>query len=140
MNYYIINNKIYVFENEFDASLYDYPKLSQEQSAFYELHKCSLNEVLNLTLNVPYVATIDEVKASQINHFSNRAFELREIICPEYKLINASLGIYSEIESANIKRIVEEFRAEFYRLKTLVESATTIQEIETITDNYSGIE
>ena len=140
MNYYIINNKIYVFENEFDASLYDYPKLSQEQSAFYELHKCSLNEALNLTLNVPYIATLEEVKASQINHFSNRAFELREIICPEYKLINASLGIYSEIESANIKRIVEEFRAEFYRLKTLVESATTIQEIEMITDNYSGIE
>ncbi len=140
MNYYIINNKIYVFENEFDASLYDYPKLSQEQSEFYELHKCSLNEVLNLTLNVPYVATLEEVKASQINHFSNRAFELREIICPEYKLINASLGVYDATESANIKRIVEEFRTEFYRLKTLIESATTIQEIEMITDNYSGIE
>ena len=140
MNYYIINNKILAYESEFDTTLYNYQKLNSEQSAFYELHKCSLNEVLNLTLNVPYVATIEEVKQSKINHFSNRAFELREIICPEYKLINASLGIYSEIESANIKRVVEEFRAEFYRLKTLVESATTIQEIETITDNYSGIE
>ena len=139
MNYYIIENKILAFENEFDASLYDYPKLSQEQSTFYELHKCSLNEVLNLTLNVPYIATIDEVKISQIQYFSNKAFELREIICPEYKLINASLGLYDETETANIKSIVTQFRTEFYRLKTLVEKATTIQEIEMITDNYNEI-
>jgi len=136
MNYYIIENRIIAFENEFDTTLYNYQKLNTEQSAFYELHKCSLNEVLNLTLNVPYVATLAEVKANKIQHFSNLSFEKRSIILPEYKLINAGLGIYSEIETANIKQIVVDFRTEFYRLKALIESAETVDEVNEITDNY----
>jgi len=139
MNYYIINNKILAFENEFDTTLYNYQKLNTEQSAFYELHKCSLNEVLNLTLNVPYVASLEEVKASKIQHFSNLAFEKRSIILAEYKLINAGLGVYDETETATIRQIVIDFRTEFYRLKALVEGAGTIAEIELITDNYDEI-
>lgn len=140
MNYYIIDKDILAYESEFDVTLYNYQKLNSEQSAFYELHKCSLNEVLNLQLNPIYEPTLTEIKANKIQHFSNKAFELRELIYPEYKLINASLGVYDATETLNIKRVVEEFREEFYRLKTLIESATTKEEVELITDNYGVIQ
>ena len=134
--YYIIKNKIVAFDTELDSTLYNYPKLTSEQSAFYELHKCSLNEVLKLKLNEPHVPSLEELKASKIEYFSQLAFDKRSEIMPEYKLINASLGIYDETETANIKAITESFRAEFYRLKALCESATNEEELNNITDNF----
>ena len=137
MNYYIIDKKIIAYENALDTELYNYDKLDPEQAEFYELHKCSLSEVLNLTLNPKYEPTLDELKASKINHFSTLAFDLREAILPEYKIMNAGLpDVYDPEEVLKIARVVTEFRTEFYRLKGLVEQATTVEELEAIEDNY----
>jgi hypothetical protein len=139
MIYYIIKNRIVGHLQELDGSLYDYPQLTAEQSAFYELHKCSLNEVLNLKLDEPYVPSLEELKASKIEYFSQLAFDKRSEILPEYKLINASLGVYTNEETLQIKSIVESFRTEFYRLKALVESAINETELNSIVDNYDSI-
>ena len=137
--YYIIKNKIVAFDTELDPTLYNYPQLTSEQSAFYELHKCSLNEVLNLKLDEPYVPSLEELKASKIEYFSQLAFDKRSEILPEYKLINASLGVYTNEETLQIKSIVESFRTEFYRLKSLCESAFNETELNSIVDNYDQI-
>ena len=50
MHYYVIENQIIDFENELDPILYSYQKLTQEQADFYELHRCSVQEVLELKL------------------------------------------------------------------------------------------
>lgn len=139
MNYYIIENRIIAFANELDSTLYTYEKLNAEQKAFYELHNCSLPEVLSLTLNTYYVPTLDDLKAQKIQYFSNLSFEKRALKLPEYKLVNTGLGIYSEQEAAEIKQTVIDFRTEFYRLKALVEAATTIEELNAITDNYESL-
>ena len=136
MNYYIINNRIIPYDTELDTTLYSYPKLNQEQSDFYELHRCSLQEVLNLKLNEVYVPTLDELKQQKIEYFSQLAFDERAKILPEYKLINASLGVYDAVETARIKGIVEAFRTEYYRLEALCKQAKSIEELEGIEDNY----
>ena len=136
MNYYIINNRIIPYDTELDTTLYSYPKLSDEQSDFYELHRCSLQEVLNLKLNEVYVPTLDEVRANKISHFSQLAFDERAKILPEYKLINASLGVYDATETARIRAIVESFRTEYYRLEALCKQAKTVEELEVIEANY----
>ena len=139
MNYYIINNRIIAYENELDTNLYSYPKLTKEQSDFYELHRCSLQEVLNLKLNEVYVPTLDELKQQKINYFSQLAFDERAKILPEYKLINASLGVYDATETARIKGIVEAFRTEYYRLEALCKQAKSVEELELIQENYENI-
>ena len=139
MNYYIINNRIIAYENELDTNLYSYPKLTKEQSDFYELHRCSLQEVLNLKLNEIYVPTLDELKRQKIEYFSQLAFDERAKILPEYKLINASLGVYDATETARIKGIVEAFRTEYYRLEALCKQAKSVEELELIQENYENI-
>ena len=139
MNYYIINNRIIDYDTELDTTLYSYPKLTKEQSDFYELHRCSLQEVLNLKLNEVYVPTLDEVRANKINYFSQLAFDERAKILPEYKLINASLGVYDATETARIKGIVEAFRTEYYRLEALCKQAKSVEELELIQENYENI-
>ena len=136
--YYIINNRIISYDTELDTTLYSYPKLTQEQSDFYELHRCSLQEVLNLKLNEVYVPTLDEVRANKISYFSQLAFDERAKILPEYKLINASLGVYDATETARIKGIVEAFRTEYYRLEALCKQANSIEELNNIEANYGN--
>ena len=136
MNYYIINNRIIAYENELDSTLYSYPKLTDEQANFYELHRCTLQEVLNLKLNEVYVPTLDELKQQKIEYFSQLAFDERAKILPEYKLINASLGVYDATETARIKAIVEAFRTEYYRLEALCKQAKSVEELELIEANY----
>ena len=136
MNYYIINNRIIPYDTELDTTLYSYPKLSDEQKAFYELHKCSLQEVLNLKLNDVYVPSLDELKQQRIEYFSQLAFDERAKILPEYKLINASLGVYDATETERIKAIVEAYRTEYYRLEALCKQAKSVEELELIQANY----
>ena len=111
-----------------------------EQSDFYELHRCTLQEVLNLKLNEVYVPTLDELRVNKINYFSQLAFDERAKILPEYKLINASLGVYDATETARIKGIVEAFRTEYYRLEALCKQAKSVEELELIEANYEIIE
>lgn len=139
MNYYIINNSILSYNNEFDGALYNYPKLTKAQADFYELHKCSLNEVLELKLNTPIVPSLYEVKVSKLNYFSQRAFDVRSEILPDYKLINAGLGIYDDAETLHIADLVKAFRNEFYRLKKLIDISNDIEYINNLTDNYESI-
>ena len=136
MNYYIIQNRIISYDTELDTTLYSYLKLTDEQSDFYELHRCSLQEVLNLKLNEVYVPTLDEVRANKIQYFSQLAFDERAKVLPEYKLINASLGVYDATETARIKSIVEAFRTEYYRLEALCKQAKSVEELELIEANY----
>ena len=51
MNYYIIDNAIYGFEETFDSKNYNYEKLNIEQCDFYEKNpNASVSEVVNMKL------------------------------------------------------------------------------------------
>jgi len=52
VNYYVIRGRILNFKNGFDPALYDYPKLDDEQVAFYLAHPTAmLHEILNKELD-----------------------------------------------------------------------------------------
>ncbi len=77
-----------------------------------------------------------EYKANKVSEFSLLAFDLREAILPEYKLVNAGLGIYDEATVLSYKLTVQAFRDEFYRLSGLIDEATTKEAIDAIEHNY----
>lgn len=73
---------------------------------------------------------------NKISYFSQLAFDERAKVLPEYKLINASLGVYDATETERIKGIVEAFRTEYYRLEALCKQAKSVEELELIQANY----
>jgi len=141
MFYYIIENKILGYENELDASLYDYLKLSEEQSDFYELHKCSLQEVLNLALNPVYVPDIENVRQSKINEIKAMAGDI--LSRSDYKVIRhrdqldgnfATTLTASEFSELLTYR--QSIRTQSNVLELLAIESTTIEELNAITVNY----
>lgn len=79
---------------------------------------------------------LDESKKRKIEEFSELSFKLREEIIPDYKLVNASMDIYSESEKLNFQATVQAFRDEFYRLQKLVEDAPDIVAVRAVKENY----
>lgn len=70
------------------------------------------------------------IKNAEIAKFSKESFDkitsvLGETGNPGYKQINAALGIYDTVTCANIVATVEAFRAEFYRVKGLIEAESS---------------
>lgn len=92
---------------------------------------------IDLLISVWVEVLLDQAKDIKIGYFSNLSFQLRQELIPDYKLINASLGVYSEQERDSIVAIVGSFRNEFYRLKGLVLQAENIAEVEAITDQFT---
>ena len=138
MKYYVINNRI--MEGDLDPELFNYQTLNQEQTDFYLANPTAqLFEVLNCELIVPYVPSLEESIKFKVDAFSRESFEYRERVLPEYKLTNCALGIYDSIETEHIRNTVNSFRNEFYRLKTLCEASTSIEELNAIQSNYGSI-
>lgn len=141
MHYYIINNKITEFKDELDSNLYNHPKLTQEQGFFYKAHpKASISEILAMQLDPVYEPTLEALKLQQIDNFSRMAFDLRDAIYPDYKLVNTSLGLYDQATTNKIVACVKAFRDEFYRLKSLIEVANSKEELYAIQAQYHLIQ
>lgn len=141
MYYYIIDNKITEFKDELDNDLYNYQKLTHEQGLFYrEYPNASIGEILNMELNPIYEPTLEVLKSQRIDTFSRMAFDIRNTIYPDYKLTNASLGLYDQITTNKIILTTKAFRDEFYRLKSLVENASSKEELNSIQSQYHLIQ
>jgi hypothetical protein len=61
---------------------------------------------------------------------------LRQKLIPDYQLQNAVLGVYDEARRTVYQTTIAAFRDEFYRLKTAVENASTLAELEAITPAF----
>ncbi|MBE2188570.1 MAG: hypothetical protein IAE98_03805 [Candidatus Kapabacteria bacterium] len=138
---YIIDKKIITFEEELDSNLYNYQKLSTEETNFYlQNPTASISEIINQELTVQ-VIDLNEYKENCIAKVSEMSFELRRRIYDDYKLMNVPLGFYSESEKNDIASVCSKFRNEFYRLKAAIQAAKTIEEVNEIvaTNKYSEI-
>ena len=125
---------------DLDPELFDYTVLTKEQTDFYYANPgASASEVMNCQLIVPYVPTLEESIKFKVDAFSREAFESRERILPEYKITNGALGIYDADMTEQIRNTVNSFRNEFYRLKTLCEACTSIEELNAVHNNYGSI-
>jgi len=79
---------------------------------------------------------LDIEKARKIEYFNQLSFELRNNILPDYKLTNASLGVYAEQTSGQYLSLIQNFRTEFYRLKDLIENAESVEEVNCIEADF----
>lgn len=80
--------------------------------------------------------TLDEYRKKKIQFFSSLSFEIRSVFLPDYKLQNASLGIYDEAKTVAIKATVKAFKDEYNRLEGLVNQAPDANAVDAITHNY----
>ena len=91
---------------------------------------------------VPFVPmALEDYKKERIGYVNQLSFDIRSIFLPDYKIMNAGIDVYEdEAPGTKIKykQTVKAFRVEFYRLKGLIEVATTNDEIDGIikTANY----
>ena len=79
---------------------------------------------------------LEAYKETCIAKVSDMSFELRQRTLPDYKLINASIGVYGGDGLVAIADTIEAYRLEFYRLKTAIEAAKSIDEVNEIVDNH----
>jgi len=139
MKLYLINNEICQGEDSLEEICGLQP-LTNEQTEFYNSNPgASVSEVINCQLIVPYVPSLEESIKFRVDAFSKEAFESRERILPEYKITNCALGIYDQTTNNKITNTVNSFRNEFYRLKSLCEACTSIEELDAIQNNYGSI-
>lgn len=148
IKYYLLNNSIlYKIDTEIDnltefQLLYpNAEELTQEQYDNAIEHNLS-NRDLIINMWKPTELpppTIEEIKTSMINQYSNLSFIKRQELLPDYKLINGALGVYGEEKKQLYIEIVNAFRNEYYRLKNLVDQSETKEELDGITTNFESI-
>lgn len=80
--------------------------------------------------------TLEAIKTQLTEAYSKAAFQLRAQLIPDYKLQNAALGVYDDKQVAEIRATVAAFRAEFYRLKELIEKATSASALKAIEPKF----
>lgn len=148
IKYYLLNNSIlYKIDTEIDnltefQLLYpNAEELTQEQYDNAIEHNLSNRDlIINMWKPTePPPPTIEEIKTSMINQYSNLSFIKRQELLPDYKLINGALGVYGEEKKQLYIEIVNAFRNEYYRLKNLVDQSETKEELDGITTNFESI-
>ncbi|MCK4817344.1 hypothetical protein KA005_16360 [bacterium] len=82
------------------------------------------------------ILSLEEIKRDLIENLSLLTFQKRRELIPDYKLINASIGLYDKREISNLRATVKSFRDEFYRIKAQIDESKNLQEIEAIEPRY----
>ena len=136
IKYYHNNRRIIKVEDYVNMSSYKkIAPLTGAQIKFYEEHpKASVQEVLNCELNKPYVPPLDKYKELKVAVMSelSKATALQKY--PQYVRDNIFAGVYDDTDK-RAKAMQDYFvkmRDEFYRLKALIENATSIEEVDEI--------
>jgi translation elongation factor EF-G len=86
------------------------------------------------------VIKLEDIKQQAKAYYSGFSLYLRQQILPDYKLINCALNIYDTKTSTDIKNTVNLFREEYYRLEKLIDNATTINELNSLKENFPRLQ
>lgn len=79
---------------------------------------------------------LSKKKEEAKSYYSQLSFLLRNELLPDYKILNAAIGIYPEATKIKYSQIVESFRNEYYRISTEIDNAKTIEELKNINENF----
>jgi hypothetical protein len=82
------------------------------------------------------IVDLPAMKAQLAEACSKAAFELRAKLIPDYKLQNATLGVYDDERVEAYRATVAAFRAEVKRLEGAIEKAKTLQELREIKPKF----
>lgn len=75
---------------------------------------------------------LDDMKQQMREYFNALSFQKRQEIIPDYKLNNASLGVYDEQRIADYRVTIQAFRDEAKRITASIDDATGAAELEAI--------
>lgn len=96
------------------------------------------NEMTEIVLPAPTPESLEACIARLISELSQDSFNAKDLLVPAYREDNAirhklATGeeMYTEYSLAQIDQLSVDCRAEFYRVKGLIESATTTEDAET---------
>ena len=78
---------------------------------------------------------LQRAKEGKKEYFSNLAFDKRREIYPDYKLTNASLGVYDIETTEATKKLIADCRNEYYRVCEQIDNATNLDELKQIEFN-----
>ena len=115
-------------------------KLSTEQNAFFEANPtASVQEVEACTLNT---VSLEDYKSSKIAELSALSLSRGYELLSQHQRDNLLSGVEGlPYTLAQLKQLNTDCRTEFYRVKALIEAATTIQEADEAfnSNNYANI-
>ena len=115
-------------------------KLSTEQNAFFETNPgASVQEVEACALNT---ISLEDYQASKIDELSALSLSRGYELLSQHQRDN----IYSNVEGlpytlSQLTKLNTDCRTEFYRVKALIEAATTLEEVDAAfnSNNYANI-
>ena len=108
MYYYIIDNRIIMFTEELDNSLYNFTKLNDNQVAFYLQHTdATVTEIINMQVNTIVIDELQQAKEQKIQEIENEYY-------------SAILGGYYDSELNITIKIADEDRNAFNQRITLL--------------------
>jgi len=118
----------------------DFTKLTAKQITFYKANPtASLREIKNCALNV---VSLEDYKAQKIAELSQLSIDISYTLLTREQRENLDCGL-PDLPYTQEQRITLNLncRNEFYLVKTLIEEATTIQEVDNAfnSNNYSNI-
>lgn len=76
--------------------------------------------------------SLDEIKQQKKAYFSALALQKRNEILPDYKILNALMGIYDDASAAAYKKTIEAFRKQYHRLEEMIDGAKSLDELNKI--------
>ena len=82
------------------------------------------------------VSKLQAHKNGMLEEYSQMSFGKRWEILKDYKLVNAAMDIYDASTKADYKATIEAFRAEYYRIKGIIDGASDIATIDAIVPNF----
>lgn len=85
-----------------------------------------------LKANAPPAETITRLRERKKKEITNRALFARSQLLPDYKLLNAGLGLYDDARVAAIRATVDAFRDEVNRVEAQIAKAKSAKELEAV--------
>jgi hypothetical protein len=126
---------IYDYDDEVlpeDKKQFESIEIKEVFSAISEpIYDSKENKVVEYS-DIEFVKDPSTFKIKKIQELSEKSFSERQKILPDYKLLNAGIGIYTEEEIKSFNNTIQAFRDEFYRVKDLIENSTSKEEIDNI--------
>jgi len=85
----------------------------------------------------PCFSTVEKAKHQLTLDARALASQLIMEVVPQYKQINAALGIYNDTNKQLISSVIKVVRAQCYAYENQIDACTTFEELDTIDFNYS---
>ena len=114
----------------------DFEAVESEENIESKIYDSQTQTFVDIN-SVQFEIDSDRLKSDLIAKYSKTSFEKRNILIKDYQLINLAVGeLYDDFTIEEALATVQSFKTEYYRLKELVNNATSQHDIDNIVENW----